>query len=178
MAITLQLVKDKGHGFYPKKTWNMEKPAFRPDNEPVSERNHKALPDGMPRGILVVDDNLVVLKAFEMKLKAAGFTVSTTPNAASVASIAEMAKVDIIILDVNFPVVGNMDWSGFTVMQWLKRFPELGNIPVIMISGSEQAQHREKALAAGAIAYFQKPVQYSELLATILQALGSRPGRV
>jgi len=134
--------------------------------------------DARRRGILVVDDNLVVLKAFEMRLKAEGFAVSTTPNAASVASIAESAKVDVIILDINFPEGGHMDWSGFTIMQWLKRFPELGNIPVIMITGSDPAEHREKALAAGAVAFFQKPVKYSELLAAIQQALGSGPGKV
>lgn len=178
MAISLKLVKDKEHDLHPKKTWDKEKTAFQPENVPVPERNQNALPDGTPRGILVVDDNLVVLKAFEMRLKAEGFNVSTTPNAASVASIAESAKVDVIILDINFPAGGHMDWSGFTIMQWLKRFPELGNIPVIMVTGADSAQHREKALAAGAVALFQKPVKFSELLVAIQQALGTEPKKV
>jgi two-component system OmpR family response regulator len=126
----------------------------------------------------VADDNPVVLKAFETKLKAEGFVVSTTPNAASVVAIAETAKVDVIILDVNFPAGGQAEWSGFTVMHWLKRFPELGEIPVIVVTGSDSAQHREEASAAGAAAFFQKPVKYSKLHAAILRALNSRSGKV
>jgi CheY-like chemotaxis protein len=144
----------------------------------VPEGNHNALPSGIPPGILVVDDNLVVLKAFETKLKADGFTVITTPNAASVAGIAETAKVDVIILDINSPAaMDGGEGSGFTVMHWLKRFPGLVDIPVIMITRCEQPHYREKALAAGAVALFEKPVNYSELRDAILQALGRRPSK-
>jgi CheY-like chemotaxis protein len=177
--MTLQMVEDQKQGFSPKKNWNREKKAFLPEVGLVPEGKLNAPLSGIPAGILVVDDNLVVLKAFETKLKADGFTVNTTPDAASVAAIAESAKVDVIILDINFPAgVDGGEWSGFTVMHWLKRLPGLGDIPVIMITGSEQPQYREKALAAGAVALFEKPVNYAELRKAILQALGSRPGKV
>lgn len=39
---------------------------------------------------------------------------------------------------------------------------------MILISGEEARQHREKALAAGAVAFFEKPVPYADLLAAIL----------
>ena len=91
--------------------------------------------------------------------------------------LAETAKVDVIILDIHFPAGGHMEWSGFTVMQWLKRLPGLGDIPVIMMTGSESAQYREQALAAGAVAFFQKPVKYHDLRAAIMQALGSRSSK-
>jgi CheY-like chemotaxis protein len=177
--MTLQLVEDQKHSSYPKKNWNRERKAFLPEDGLVPEGKLNAPPSGIPAGILVVDDNLVVLKAFETKLKADGFTVITTPNAAGVAAIAESTKVDVIILDINFPAaVDGGEWSGFTVMHWLKRFPELGNIPVIMITGSEQAQYLEKARAAGAVALFEKPVNYADLRKAILEALGSRPEKV
>src|SRR5579859_6450269 len=87
-------------------------------------------PVGNNRRILIVDDNSVVLKAFELKLKSDGFVVTTSSNSASVASTAEQARVELIVLDVNFPASGAMEWNGFTVMQWLNRFPELGRLPV------------------------------------------------
>jgi len=59
-------------------------------------------------------------------------------------------------------------------MQWLRRFPELAGTPVILISGSDAAQYREKALQAGAVAFFQKPVLYKDLLATILQTFEAK----
>jgi DNA-binding response OmpR family regulator len=145
-----------------------EKDAFLPEAEkPVQ------LPGGVGRNrrILVVDDNVVVLKAFELKLKASGFIPITSSNAATVASTAEVEKADLIILDINFGGAAGMEWSGFTVLQWLRRFPELAKIPVIFMTGGDPAKFKEKALAAGAAAFFQKPVNYKELLAAILQAL-------
>ncbi|MBE0541411.1 MAG: response regulator [Verrucomicrobia bacterium] len=120
-----------------------------------------------------MDDNPVVLKAFELKLKACGFEVSTTSNAAGVASIAEASGAELIILDINFPPGVALDWSGFTVMQWLRRFPELARIPVILISGDGSENNQQKSLTGGAVAFFQKPVPYPELLATIVRALRS-----
>ncbi len=156
----------------PRKNREKAKEAFLPEGP---DESSKGLPGANQRGILVADDDPIVLKAFEMKLKAEGFAVSTTTNAASVAGIAETAKVELIILDLHFPTGGTVEWSGFTVMQWLKRFSKLANIPVIVLTGSDSEQHRAQALAAGAAAFFQKPVKYSELLAAILQALGPVP---
>jgi CheY-like chemotaxis protein len=133
------------------------------------------MPIGRNRRILVVDDNPVVLKAFELKLKSDGFIVSTITNSELVASTAEQAQAELIVLDVNFPPGGAMEWNGFTVMQWLQRFPELGRIPVILISGSEAAEYKNKALAAGAVAFFQKPVVYKDILEVMLKTLGEPP---
>lgn len=126
---------------------------------------------GKGRKLLVVDDNPVVLKAFEMKLQADGFTVVTQGNASMVASTASKEKAELILLDINFPPSGAMEWTGFTILQWIRRFPELGNVPVIMISGAESAQYREKALKAGASAFFEKPLDYPALRTAIAQAL-------
>ena len=122
------------------------------------------------RRVLVVDDDPVVLKAFELKLKTSGYEVVTTPNAANVASAAEEAQAELIILDINFPPSGAMEWSGFTVLQWLRRFPELAKVPVILMSGSDTAAFKDKCLAEGALAFFQKPIDYRELLAVLVRA--------
>lgn len=149
------------------------------EREPLLRDAAPAAPPGNPpaligrnRKILVVDDNPVVLKAFEIKLKSSGFAVVTTENGAAVARTAELEKPELIILDINFPSGSAMEWSGFTILQWLRRFPELAKIPVIFITGSETQQYQEKARAAGAVALFQKPVDYKVLLPAILQAIG------
>ena len=126
---------------------------------------------GKGHRVLVVDDNPVVLKAFEMRLKKDGFEVSTIENAAGVASRIEESKAELVVLDINFPGAGAITWNGFTVIQWMQRFPELRGIPVILISGGDPAQYADKALKAGAVAFFQKPVPYRELVSTILRAL-------
>lgn len=174
MGILLKLKSDAKKAARPPALPKLEKPPFLPDD--ASSASQQGPPDnvGLNRSILVVDDNLVVLKAFELKLKASGFNVTTTSNAATVASSADTVRAELIILDINFPSGSGPDWSGFTVMQWLRRFPELGNIPVILISGEDGEKHRAKALAEGAVAFFQKPVNYQELLDVVLRKLGKR----
>jgi CheY-like chemotaxis protein len=134
---------------------------------------------GRNRRILVVDDNPVVLKAFKLKLQATGFIVSTTGDGASVAGAAEQANAELIILDINFSAGGGtVHWNGFSVMQWLRRFPHLARIPVIVITGGDATKkYKEKALSAGAVAFFEKPVDSKRLLAAMLQALGDPPAQ-
>ena len=59
-------------------------------------------------------------------------------------------------------------------IQWLRRFPELANIPVILITGGDSTEDEGKSLAAGAVGFFQKPMNYQELMALILRTLGDR----
>lgn len=174
MPISLRMV-DKTQNGAPAK--GPKRPASK-EKEPFSQetQNAPAVPVGANRRILVVDDNPVVLKAFELKLKSDGFTVIATTDSSAVASTTEQERVELIILDVNFPPGGAMEWNGFTVMQWMRRFPELANIPVILISGSDISEMKTKALEAGAVAFFQKPVDHKELLETILKTLGTSPG--
>ncbi|SPE55480.1 Response regulator receiver protein (fragment) [Verrucomicrobia bacterium] len=147
-----------------------EKAAFLPEADGAQSGTSVDSQAGKGRKILVVDDNPIVLKAFEMRLKRDGFFVSTLKDATAVASIAAQDQVELIILDVCFPPGPEMVWDGFSVLQWLKRFPELSAIPVIMIS-SNGAQYKEKAQQAGAVAFFEKPVDYQALLAVIQQVL-------
>lgn len=126
--------------------------------------------------ILIVDDNPVVLKAFELKLSALGFTILTASDGGSAVTIARNERPDLIILDLNFPPdVGSsgLQWTGFKIMQWLQRFQDVAVIPVIIITSDDPAEFKEKALAAGAFAFFQKPINQEELLLTIYRALGA-----
>jgi CheY-like chemotaxis protein len=172
MPISLHLVDKPGKPERPNKGSRRlsarEKEPFSAEAKPAEA---PPAPVGGNHRVLVVDDNPVVLKAFELKLKSEGFVVTTSTNCAAVASTAEQTQAELIVLDINFPGGGAMDWNGFTVMQWLRRFPELARLPVILISGGESAEYREKALAEGAVAFFQKPVVFAEILKAMLQAL-------
>jgi len=57
-------------------------------------------------------------------------------------------------------------------MDWLKRLEEASKIPVIVISGSEPVKNKARALAAGAVNFFHKPVNPEDLMTAIDQALG------
>jgi CheY-like chemotaxis protein len=129
---------------------------------------------GQGRKILVVDDNMVVLKAFEIKLKACGFEVVMATEGAAAVSAARANRPDLIVLDINFPPdVGSsgMQWDGFNIMQWLRRFQEVANIPVIIMTSGDPAKFQQKAINHGAVAFFEKPINYDEFLLAVHRAV-------
>ena len=66
---------------------------------------------------------------------------------------------DLVLLDLNLPVR-----SGFEVLEWLRRQPGLGAIPVVVFSSSGRAEDREKARSLGASDYLLKPASSQQLV--------------
>jgi CheY-like chemotaxis protein len=126
--------------------------------------------------ILVVDDSVVVLKALELKLTAAGYTVSTAADGGGALAVIRQNRPDLIVLDINFPPDvdhgGGIAWDGFLIMQWLKRMEEAVNIPIIVITGGEPARYEQRARQLGATAFFHKPIDHDGLLDVISKTLG------
>ena len=132
-------------------------------------------PIGQDRKILVVDDNGVVLKAFELKLKALGFKVYTATDGSGAVSTARQELPDLIVLDINFPPevgASGLQWDGFNIMEWMRRFREVADIPVIIITSGDPAKYKARALAGGASAFFQKPINHEEFLIAVRRILG------
>ena len=130
---------------------------------------------GHGKKILVVDDNLVVLRGFALKMKALGFTVLTATEGTGAVNYVRQEVPDIIVMDINFPIETSptaLQWNGFTIMQWMRRFQEAKDIPVIIITGGDPEKYREKALASGASAFFTKPINNAEFLVTVRRLLG------
>lgn len=121
--------------------------------------------------ILIVDDNEVILKSLSMKLKANGFDVVTAMDGAQALSVVRRQTPGLIMLDISFPPDvahgGGVSWDGFRILEWFNRMDEAKNIPVIIITGGDAAHYKDRALAAGAAAFFHKPIDNDELLATI-----------
>jgi DNA-binding response OmpR family regulator len=152
------------------------KAAFgKPSSPTVPQTPADPTPIGANRTILVVDDNNVVLKAFELKLKALGFRVLTANDGSGAVSTARQDRPDLIVLDINFPPeVGStgLQWDGFNIMEWMRRFREVAEIPVIIITSGDPAKYRARAMAAGASAFFQKPINHEEFLIAVRRILG------
>jgi two-component system cell cycle response regulator len=122
--------------------------------------------------ILVVDDDQVIVTSLSMKLKAEGFEVVVAAEPSEAVAVARKETPDIIILDINFPPDvasgGLVPWDGFRIMDWLQRVIEGRKIPVIILTGTDSMQARNRALAAGAQGFFTKPVE-SELLLRVIR---------
>lgn len=152
-------------------------PFFRriPYNKPVVMASYSA------KKILVVDDDPVIQKALSWDLQRNGYEVLTAFDGPEAFTLVRREKPDLILLDVFFPPdifqSGNT-WDAFLIIQWLQRLEEARDrrIPVIVISGADPQDFRDRCLAAGAVACFQKPIPMPQLLLAIRQNLRTRTG--
>jgi two-component system, cell cycle response regulator len=130
--------------------------------------------------ILVVDDSLLILRLMSIKLTANGYDVVTAEDGGTAVSTVRKEKPDLILLDLSFPPDvghgGGVAWDGFLIMEWLQRIEEAKNIPIIVITGGDPAKFKDRALAAGAVSFFHKPIENDALLTVIRQTLGENTG--
>ena len=122
--------------------------------------------------ILVVDDSLLnhaVLRRILTSEAATGTENEKTPYIIETANTgleglekARSEKPDLILLDIIMPGM-----SGFEVLSQLKESQETKQIPVIIITGLEDAENEEKGLMLGAVDYITKPFKDTIVLARI-----------
>ena len=124
--------------------------------------------------ILIVDDSHTVLKAMEIKLSAAGYDTATAADGSEALEKAGKIHPDLVIMDVNFPPdvsQSGIAWDGFRVMEWMRHTGSAGIAPAIFITSDDINEHKNRALAVGAAAVFQKPFSPADLLETIEECL-------
>ncbi len=133
-------------------------------------------PDMNPKKILIVDDNAVLVRGLSNVLVGAGYEVLEAEDGAGAVSTVRRERPDLVLLDISFPpdvaYGGGVPWDGFLIMNWLSRMEEAQRMPIIIVSGSEAAKFKDRALKAGAVAYLQKPVEPEVLLSTVKQFIG------
>jgi two-component system KDP operon response regulator KdpE len=123
--------------------------------------------------ILVVDDNPSIRKGLGVRLRASGYEVLFAGDAIAATAALVTDRPDLVILDLGLPC-----GDGFVVMERLSNNDRLANIPVIVLTGRELAGNRDRALEAGAAAFFQKPVEDRNLLFAIRKALDNSRGEL
>lgn len=125
--------------------------------------------------ILVVDDDEVILKTVKRKLEGARYRVETAKDGSEAIAAVRREKPDLMLLDISFPPdVAGVPWDGFRVMEWLHHMEGPKKIPIIIITGGQEVNNKEKALAAGAVAFFNKPIDHDDLIHVIRATLRFR----
>lgn len=108
--------------------------------------------------ILVIDDSLTILAVFRKILRTAGYVVIEAPDAEQGLALARSEKPGLIFLDIVLPGM-----NGFAALRQLRRDPELQDIPVVMISGNEQATEQFFGTRIGADDFMKKPFSRQEV---------------
>jgi len=106
----------------------------------------------VPKKILIVDDEPVMVTLLKVRVESHGFLVETAHDGASSLEKAEVWQPDLILLDVAMP---RMD--GYETCRRLKAMKETAHIPVVLFSAVREVQLEALAQKAGAVKVVQKP---------------------
>ncbi len=121
--------------------------------------------------ILVVDDSLSVRKFAGMILEQKGYNVLTAPNGLEALNILDDHNVDLIITDLEMPVM-----HGYELLRELKRRGLSEFVPTLVLTSRNSEKHKEKAMHFGARDYIVKPFEEISLYHTVRKHLkGVRP---
>ncbi|HEV2692935.1 MAG TPA: response regulator [Verrucomicrobiae bacterium] len=128
--------------------------------------------------VVVIDDNPIIQRAVYFALRDKGCTVLMCGNITDALALVRREHPELIVLDINFPFDGSLsgDRDGFWALNWLhSQIEDAKNTPVIMISSDDAEKARPRALAAGAVAFLQKPINKDELVKLVLELVGHKP---
>lgn len=116
----------------------------------------------MQRHIMVVDDEVGMLKIITLMLERVGYTVLGASNGHTALELLETETPDLIIADVMMP---NMD--GFELCRRIRAHPHIGHVPVIILSARTDAAAVQRAFDVGANAYMPKPTLHRDLISKV-----------
>lgn len=113
--------------------------------------------------ILVVDDEIEIVRALQRSLTAHGFEVYTASNGDEALDGVVRHRPDLVLLDLGLP--------GISGLEVCKKIREQSNLPIIVLSVKDTERDKVQALDLGADDYVSKPFGMNEVLARVRVSL-------
>lgn len=146
----------------------MDKPGFGSFfRKTQKERRSRERTPRTDTSVLVVDDSRTVIFSLKRLLEQDGYYVMTASNGEEGISMAEDYQPDLILMDVVMPGI-----NGFRATRHIRQSSTTSDIPIIMISGSEQLTEQLWLKRLGANDFLSKPINRGSLFTTIEKQLG------
>jgi twitching motility two-component system response regulator PilH len=140
-------------------------------HEPAPEAMRKA---ALGARVLVVDDSATIRAVLGRMLEVDGYEVARAADGESALDMARAEPPAMIFLDIVLPGM-----NGFSVLRSLRHDPATQHIPIVMISGNQQATEQFYVQRFGADDFISKPFGQAEVARSIdrLVLLGRLPAR-
>ncbi|MCD7709591.1 MAG: response regulator [Clostridiales bacterium] len=117
--------------------------------------------------ILLVDDDMMSRKLAQRLLEKKGYEVTAAESGQRCLEILREQKFDLLLLDWLMP-----EMDGMETFEKVKADGSYADLPVIFLTGESDEGAQEKAIAAGAKAYLQKPFVPQDAYECIEKVLG------
>lgn len=122
---------------------------------------------GIKKTVLIIEDDVFLVKAYQIKFEKEGFNVLTATDGKEVGIALEKEPPHIVLLDLMLPGI-----SGFDILETIKKNPKWKDVPVIILSNLGQAQDIERGKKLGAVDYFIKTnIKISEIVDVVRKYL-------
>lgn len=116
----------------------------------------------------MVDDSDSMRKLVAQTLRNVGYEVMEARNGIeALAKATVMERVDLVISDVNMPMM-----DGIKLVGQLRKQPGMSAVPILMLTTVTESRDKERAKMAGASGWVTKPFAPEQLLATIQKVVG------
>jgi two-component system chemotaxis response regulator CheY len=119
--------------------------------------------------VLIVDDSSVMRKIIERSVRQAGLenaSIIEADNGVEALDRVRSHRVDLILTDINMPVM-----DGLTFLGQMREQELAPGVPVVIISIEGSEQHVRQAIAVGARAYIRKPFTPEQVRDRVLPLL-------
>jgi DNA-binding response OmpR family regulator len=130
-----------------------------------AESNRDAARPARDCKILIVEDDNKIAEALALRMKGAGYQTFVAHDAASGMDAVVRERPDVVLLDITMPA-GN----GFAIAKKMNAL-KAKRPPFIFLTASKRPELRQTARELGAVAFFEKPYEASELLSAVGAAL-------
>jgi two-component system chemotaxis response regulator CheY len=120
----------------------------------------------VPKTVLVIDDSPSMRAMVAETLRGAGFAVVEGENGEDGLRRLQAQKPDLILTDVNMPVM-----DGITFVAHLRQRPDHRFTPVLILTTEASEGRKQAGKTAGATGWLVKPFDPDQLLKTIARVL-------
>lgn len=129
-------------------------------------KKQKQIPRGEKLHILVVDDDVRMIKTLKLFLDDS-YQVATAVSGAIAMRYLESKPADLILLDYEMP-----EMNGPEVLEQIRSHPGLADIPVVFLTGTSERQKIAKAISMKPQGYLLKPIERVSLITKLHEILG------
>ena len=121
----------------------------------------------MPKRILVVDDDEMVLMALEELLSPEGYEVHIVLSGAEALERLDQNGYDLLVLDIIMP-----EMDGFELCKRIREREGYKETPIVFLTAKSREEDRVIGLEAGANLFLSKPISPEKLLGIISDTMG------